>query len=87
MPYDRSATLEANKRIGRGVLLEIWGEGKLEVADELYAPEFVDHAPSGPEPQIACGPEGIKEAVSLPSEQPFRICDTRSRRRWLNAIS
>ncbi len=59
------ATLEANRRIGRRVLLEIWSEGKLEVADELYAPEFIDHATSGPEPQIVRGPEGIKQAVSL----------------------
>jgi len=30
--------LAANKEIGRRVLLELWGEGRLEVADELYAP-------------------------------------------------
>ena len=29
--------LAANKEIGRRVLLELWGEGRLEVADELAA--------------------------------------------------
>jgi hypothetical protein len=35
------ATLAANKLIGRRVLVELWGEGKREVADELYAPDYV----------------------------------------------
>ena len=44
------ATLAANRLIGRRVLLELWGEGKLEVADELYAPAYVDHVGNGPSP-------------------------------------
>jgi predicted ester cyclase len=59
------ATLAANRLIGRRVLLELWGEGRLEVADELYAPDYVDHVASGPESAEVRGPEGIKQAVTL----------------------
>jgi predicted ester cyclase len=57
--------LARNREIGRRVLLELWGEGRLEVADELYAPDYVDHVARGPEPEIVRGPEGIKQAVTL----------------------
>lgn len=59
------ATLAANRLIGRRVLLELWGGGKLEVADELYAPDYVDHVGRGPEGSRVVGPEGIKQGVSL----------------------
>ena len=59
------ATLAANRAIGRRVLLELWGEGKLAVADELYAPGYVDHVGRGPEPARVSGPEGIKQAVTM----------------------
>lgn len=57
------ATLLANREIGRRVLEEMWGEGRLELADELYAPGYVDHASRGPEPETVVGAAGIKEAV------------------------
>lgn len=56
---------QANKRIGRQVLEELWGKGRLEIADALYAPDYVDHAGSGPEPAVVIGPAGIKQAVSM----------------------
>jgi predicted ester cyclase len=56
--------LAANRLIGRRVLLELWGEGRLEVADELYAPHYVDHVARGPEASRVVGPEGIKQAVT-----------------------
>jgi predicted ester cyclase len=55
----------ANRLIGRRVLLELWGAGKLEVADELYSPDYVDHVAKGPESGEVRGPEGIKQAVML----------------------
>ncbi len=58
-----AATLAANRVIGRSVLLELWGQGKLELADELYAPNYIDHVGRGPEPARVSGPEGIKQAV------------------------
>jgi predicted ester cyclase len=57
--------LVANKLIGRRVLVELWGEGRLAVADELYAPDYVDHVGRGPEASRVIGPEGIKQAVTL----------------------
>ena len=59
------ATLAANRLIGRRVLLELWGAGKLDVADELYAPRYVDHVGRGPEASRVAGPDGIKQAVTL----------------------
>jgi steroid delta-isomerase-like uncharacterized protein len=40
---------------------EVWNEGKLDVVDELFAPEYVGH-PSGPEETVR-GPEGVKTYV------------------------
>jgi predicted ester cyclase len=59
------ATLAANRLIGRRVLLEMWGAGDLSVADELYAPDYVDHVGRGPEPSRVVGVEGIKQAVRV----------------------
>lgn len=57
--------MNANREIGRRVLEEMWGEGRLELADELYAPDYVDHASRGPEPGTVVGPDGIKNAVRM----------------------
>ena len=59
------ATLAANRLIGRRVLLELWSAGKLDVADELYATDYVDHVGRGPEASRVVGPKGIKQAVML----------------------
>jgi predicted ester cyclase len=59
------ATLEANRLIGHRVLLEIWSQGRLELADDLYAPDYVDHVARGPEPAEVQGPGGLKAAVTL----------------------
>lgn len=40
---------------------EVWSDGKLDLVDELFAPEYVGH-PSGPEETVE-GPEGVKEYV------------------------
>jgi hypothetical protein len=80
-----AATLAANRAIGRRVLLELWGQGKLELADELYAPGYIDHVGRGPEPGRVSGPEGIKQAVTM-----FRTAfpDLQySRKRWRSATS
>lgn len=57
--------IEANKAIGRRVLLEIWSQGNLALVDELYADDYVDHVSKGPEPAEVHGPSGLKEAVAL----------------------
>jgi len=60
-----ATTLQENREIGRLVLEEMWGAGRLELADRLYAADYVDHASRGPEPETVRGPQGIKDAVSL----------------------
>jgi steroid delta-isomerase-like uncharacterized protein len=50
------------KAIARREIEEIFGQGKLEVADEVIAPNYVGHDPALPEP--IRGPEGVKEAAA-----------------------
>jgi predicted SnoaL-like aldol condensation-catalyzing enzyme len=50
---------EYNVKIGRRVFSEIYGAGKVDLVDELYAPDFVDDSPGG-----GTGRDLIKEAVT-----------------------
>ena len=54
---------EANKAIARRFLEEVFGQGKLAVADEIVAPDHVDHGP-GALPGVPHGPEGSKMLVT-----------------------
>jgi steroid delta-isomerase-like uncharacterized protein len=63
-----AATVARNKRIGRLVLEEMWGKGRLDLADQLYASDYDDHVGKGPEPAEVRGVDGIKQAVTA-----FRI--------------
>ena len=53
---------DANREIARRILDELFGQGRMETADELIAPEAIGHDPSLPEP--ARGPEGVKQAAA-----------------------
>lgn len=52
---------EQNKALARRVLEEMFNKGNLDVADELLAPDYVDHDPAMPEDVY--GPEGFKQYV------------------------
>jgi steroid delta-isomerase-like uncharacterized protein len=52
---------EESKALARRVLEEMFNKGNLDVADELLAPNYVDHDPAMPED--IHGPEGFKEYV------------------------
>ena len=54
---------EQNKAISRRFLVEVFGQGKLAVADEIVAPDHVDHGP-GALPGMPPGPEGSKMLVT-----------------------
>ena len=56
-------SIEENKAIVRRWSEELWSEGKLEVADEIVAADYVRHDPGDPFP--ARGPEGVKRLVSM----------------------
>src|SRR5919108_3472171 len=47
-----------NEAIAHRFHMDIFQDGKLDAADEIVAPDFVAHAPGGPEVR---GPEGVKE--------------------------
>jgi len=54
-------TPEDNKRLVRRALDEIYGGGDLDLADELFTPEFADHEPAHPDHPL--GPEAVKQTV------------------------
>src|SRR4028118_1637157 len=54
---------EENKAVSRRVAEEIFNGGNLDLADELYASDYVLHNRSLPEDLI--GPEGIKQYVAM----------------------
>ena len=54
---------EENKAVVRRFLEEVFGGGNLELADELFAPDYVLHDPSVP--GEVRGPEGMKQYMSM----------------------
>lgn len=54
---------EHNAELVRRAVGEIWNEGVLDVADELFAADYVNHA--GLIPDLVRGPEAIKISVIL----------------------
>jgi len=55
---------EQNKATARRALEEVYGGKNLNTADEVYAPDFVDHDPSAP-PEMTQGPEGVKQQAQM----------------------
>jgi len=58
-----SKTIERNKAAARRWSEELWGQGRLEVADEIVAPDYQRHDPGDPFP--ARGPEDVKRIVRM----------------------
>ena len=54
---------EENKAVSRRVAEEVFNGHNVDLADELYAPDYVLHDPSLPEDLH--GPEGIKRYVAM----------------------
>jgi steroid delta-isomerase-like uncharacterized protein len=59
----RYVSARENKRIARRVFDDIWSKGRLELTDELLAPDFVGRPGGLGEPFE--GPEGAREFVTL----------------------
>lgn len=51
-----------NRRLVERLFHEVWNGGELDLLDELLAPDYVNHTPSGPPPPP--GPEGVKPIVA-----------------------
>jgi steroid delta-isomerase-like uncharacterized protein len=54
-------SVQQNTKIARRVFDEVWSRGRLELVDELLAPDFVGHPIGLREPFR--GPEGAKEFI------------------------
>ena len=55
--------MEQNVAVVRRAVEEIWNQGALDLADELFAPDYVNHG--GLIPDLVRGPEAIKVSVAL----------------------
>jgi predicted ester cyclase len=55
------AAAGADKRLVRRALEEIYGNGDLDLVDELFHPDFVDHEPAHPDQPT--GPESVRQTV------------------------
>src|SRR5918994_7537864 len=66
-------TAANNARLVRQVIEEIWNGGDLELADQVFAPDYVNHG--GLIPDLGRGPEAIKiiVAVSRLAFPEFRV--------------
>jgi steroid delta-isomerase-like uncharacterized protein len=53
---------EQNKTVVRRLFDELWNKGNLQVADQLIAPNYMDHDPSSPD--FGKGPESEKKRVT-----------------------
>jgi len=60
-PAPQTSTTDQNKAIIMRSETELWSQGNLAVAAELYSPDFVGHFPIGPEWR---GVEGISSEVA-----------------------
>jgi steroid delta-isomerase-like uncharacterized protein len=58
---ERSSAAQ-NERLIRRYFEEVWNQGRLEILDELLAPDYVNHTPSTPNPPR--GPAGLKPIVA-----------------------
>lgn len=56
-------SIEQNKAAALRWSQELWGQGKLAVADEIIAADYVRHDPGDPFP--ARGPEDVKRIVTM----------------------
>ncbi len=54
---------EHNAALVRRAVEEIWNQGELDMADVLFAADYVNHA--GLIPDFLCGPEAIKISVAF----------------------
>jgi predicted SnoaL-like aldol condensation-catalyzing enzyme len=58
-----STSAERNAAAVLRVVEEVWNRGEIELADELFTPEYVNH--NGLVPDLVSGPEAIKVSVAL----------------------
>jgi steroid delta-isomerase-like uncharacterized protein len=61
-------TVEQNKAVVRRVIDEVWSQGRLAAADELYAADYVSHQHSHP-----AGPQDVRGVAAVKAfVQEFR---------------
>ena len=61
--WEKSLAVKENVAVVRRVVDEVWNFGDTEVADLLFAPEYINHG--GLIPDLVRGPEAVKVSVVL----------------------
>jgi predicted SnoaL-like aldol condensation-catalyzing enzyme len=61
-------TTEENEAIVHRFVEEVMNRGNLDAAEDLIAPDHVNHDPTAPE--VPPGPEGIKQLIAGCTAQP-----------------
>ena len=52
-----------NEQLVRRAFDELWSQGRLEIADEVFSPDYINHDPATP--NLGKGPEAEKQIVTL----------------------
>jgi ketosteroid isomerase-like protein len=58
--------LQHNRRLVSRYFDEVWNQGRLDVLDELLAPDYLNHSPGIPNPRP--GPQDLKPIVRMMRE-------------------
>lgn len=58
-------SIEHNKAVSRRWYLELFNEGRLEVADEITTDDYTNHNPYAPPGGFGIGPQASKNVVAL----------------------
>ena len=67
---DEIVKSDQNEKLAHRFHMDIFQEGKMDVADEILSPNFVNHFPGNP-PEMQRGPDGMKRlAVALRTAFP-----------------
>lgn len=58
------AAMENNKILAERYFIEVWDKGNIEVADEILAPNWIDHSNSAEVPEGVTHRQHLKEVVA-----------------------
>ena len=55
---------EANRQLFQRYFDDCANGGNLDLADEIFAPDYLHHDPANPDPRPVVGPQGVKEHLT-----------------------
>jgi steroid delta-isomerase-like uncharacterized protein len=55
---------DANRKLFQRYFVEVANGGKLDLADEIFAPDYLHHDPANPDPRPVVGPQGVRDHLT-----------------------